>query len=169
LMQLLSKEVDLAIMYALPDEATSDISGAFEAVHLGEDLLIPVCAPSLQDAASRDVIPIIAYPADVFLGHVFTRMVSPRLPQGTTTLPIAETALTLAMLQLAVSAIGIAWLPMALVEKSIAVGELIRVDATLPAQVLSIKMVRLRSSQTEQNEMMWHALAQYLQLPPDFA
>jgi DNA-binding transcriptional LysR family regulator len=165
LMQLLSKEVDLAIMYALPDDTSFAISSAFETVSIGEDLLTPVCAPLLRDAASSAVIPIIAYPADVFLGQVFTRMIGPHLPQGATIMPIAETALTLAMMQLAVSEIGIAWLPLSLVAKSLEHGDLIRVDNTLPAQVLSIKIVRLRATQTEQSETIWQHLAAHLQLP----
>lgn len=164
LMHLLSKEVDLAIMYALPDGPTSDISNAFETVSLGADLLIPVCAPSLRADAQRAVLPVIAYPPDVFLGQVFSRLIRPRLPHGITTVPIAETALTLAMLQLAVSEIGIAWLPMSLVEKPLRDGELVRVDAVLPAQTLNIEMVRLRTSQSGQNETIWNYLAEHLNI-----
>jgi DNA-binding transcriptional LysR family regulator len=159
LMQLLSKEVDLAIMYALPQEPETEISRAFESVDLGEDCLIPVCAPSLRDKASCAAIPIIAYPADVFLGQVFTQMIGPRLPIGAATLPIAETALTLAMLQLALSAIGIAWLPLSLVSQSLSRGDLVRLDDALPAQTLDIKMVRLRTTQTERRETIWQHLA----------
>lgn len=165
LMLLLSKEVDLAIMYALPDDSSFAISSAFETVSLGEDLLAPVCAPLLRDAASSAVIPIIAYPADVFLGQVFTRMISHQILQGVTLMPIAETALTLAMLQLAVSEIGIAWLPLSLVAKPLEQGDLIRVDTVLPAQILSIKMVRLRATHTERNEVIWRHLSAHLQIP----
>ncbi len=164
LMQLLSKEVDLAIMYALPDDTTSDISSAFETVSLGDDLLIPVCAPKLRAQAAGEVIPIISYPPDVFLGQAFARRIIPRLQQGATTMPIAETALTLAMLQLAVSGIGIAWLPLSLVQKPLEDGDLIRVDAILPTQTLNIKMVRLRASQTGQSETIWQYLAEHLRI-----
>lgn len=159
LMQLLSKEVDLAIMYALPQEPETEISRAFESVDLGEDCLIPVCAPSLRDKASCATIPTIAYPADVFLGQVFTQMIGPRLPIGAASLPIAETALTLAMMQLALSEIGIAWLPFSLVSRSLSRGDLIRIDDILPAQTLDIKMVRLRATQTERRETIWQHLA----------
>ena len=79
-------------------------------------------------------------------------------------MPIAETALTLAMLQLAVSGIGIAWLPLSLVQKPLEDGDLIRVDAILPAQTLNIKMVRLRASQTGQSETIWQYLAEHLRI-----
>jgi LysR family transcriptional regulator, hypochlorite-specific transcription factor HypT len=159
LMHLLSKEADLAIMYALPQEPEQDMNGAFEAVKIGEDCLVPVCAPALCDTAFCDLIPIIGYPADVFFGQVFTRMVGPRLPAGVTTLPIAQTALTLAMLQLTLSELGIAWLPLSLVSQSISRGDLVTIEDTLPAQTLDIKMVRLRTTHREQTEAIWHHLA----------
>ena len=162
LMQLLSKEADLAVMYALPEEPSSEISQAFEAVDLGEDCLIPVCVPSLLNRALSGTIPIITYPGDVFLGQVFSQMIRPRLPANAATMPIAETALTLAMLQLVLSEIGIAWLPVSLVEQSLSLGELVRIDDTLPAQALSIKMVRLRTAQTEQSEAIWQNLTNQL-------
>jgi len=162
LMQLLSKEVDLAVMYALPQEPESEMSRAFESVDLGEDCLVPVCAPSLRDRASSASIPIIAYPAEVFFGQVFTQMISARLPVGVATMPIAETALTLAMLQLVLNEIGVAWLPFSLVAQSLAQGELIRIDDRLPAQTLNIKMVRLRATQTERSEAIWQRLAKEL-------
>lgn len=159
LMRLLSREVDLAVMYALPQEPETEMSKAFESVDLGGDSLIPVCAPSLRDKASCATIPIIAYPADVFLGQVFAQMISSRLPVGIATLPIAETALTLAMLQLALSEIGIAWLPFSLVADSLRLGDLVRLDDVLPAQNLNIKMIRLRATQTERSEAIWKHLS----------
>ena len=159
LMHLLSKEAHLAIMYALPQEPETDMNRAFETVTIGEDCLIPVCTPSLCDKASCVSIPTIAYPVDVFFGQVFTQMICPRLPAGATTMPIAETALTLAMLQLALSELGIAWLPFSLVSQSISRGDLVRIDDRLPAQKLDIKMIRLRATKTEQTEAIWHHLA----------
>lgn len=159
LMQLLSKEVDLAIMYALPHAPETEMSKAFETSDLGEDSLVPVCAPAVQGQLSEGPIPMIAYPADVFLGQVFTRMIGPRLPLGVVTTPIAETALTLAMMQLAVSGIGAAWLPLSLVRQSLAQGDLVCLDDSWPAQVLHIKMVRLRATQTARNDAIWQRLA----------
>tara|TARA_R110002094_G_scaffold142996_5_gene133127 strand:- start:1320 stop:2222 length:903 start_codon:yes stop_codon:yes gene_type:complete len=167
LMQLLSKQVDLAIMYALPDRPTSNPSNAFESISLGKDLLLPVCTPDLHGTASGEAIPIIAYPSDVFLGQVFARMIGPRLPKGTTVRPIAETALTLAMLQLTLSGIGTSWLPLSLVAASLELGSLVRVDGPLPAQSLQINMVRLRAAHTDRNESIWQNLAKNLQVHPD--
>lgn len=162
LMQLLSQQVDLAIMYAVPDGTTPEISSAFDSVGLGSDLFVPVCAPRVRNGLVPSAIPVIAYPADVFLGQVITRMITPRLPQGSTLIPVAETALTLAMLELAVNEIGIAWLPMSLVQKHLAKGDLVRVDDLLPAQTLNVQMVRTRAKQSAQIDAIWQHLARQL-------
>jgi DNA-binding transcriptional LysR family regulator len=86
-------------------------------------------------------------------------MISPRLPPGITTVPIAETALTLAMLQLTLNEIGISWLPHSLLASPLAQGELIRIDAELPMQSLDIKVFRLRDVQSEQNDLIWQELS----------
>ena len=49
-----------------------------------------------------------------------------------------------------------------LVAQSLELGDLVRVDDTLPAQTLDIKMVRLRATQTDRNETIWQHLAKEL-------
>lgn len=159
LMQLLSKEVDFAIMYALENDVTSDANKAFESVSLGEDILIPVSAPAMSTQVNAALLPIIAYPPDAFLGQVFSRMIGPRLPKGATAAPIAETALTLAMLQLTLNEIGISWLPYSLVASSLEQGHLVCLDNDLPTQTLDVRMIRLREVQTEHSEAIWHDLS----------
>lgn len=167
-MHLISKEVDFAIMYALPDEEAFDTGKAFDSVTLGSDVLIPVSAPNLHNNPTDTVIQTISYPPEVFLGRVFARRISPRLPKEITVSPIAETALTLAMLQLVLTQIGMAWLPESLVGEHLSQGRLRRLDDILPAQTLLIKMVRLAEAQTKHTDQTWQYLAQHLNIrPPD--
>lgn len=164
LMQLLSKDVDLAIMYSLASDASPDVGKAFDSIDLGNDVLIPVRAPALQKDVSYPDIPTITYPTDAFLGQVFARSIRPRLPTGVSIVPVAETSLTLAMLQLVRNAIGIAWLPQTLVAESLEDGSIVRIDDILPAQTLTIKMLRLNGVQSEQDELNWINLAKQLQI-----
>ncbi|WP_254452973.1 LysR family transcriptional regulator [Ruegeria atlantica] len=158
LLQLISKQVDFAIMYTISDGRAHDLENAFEAKTLGTDTLIPVCVPEMRREVAGEAIPAIIYPPDVFLGQVFSRLVAPRLPEKATIVSRAETALTLAMLQYAVDGIGVAWLPNSLAANSLAEGRLVRVDA-LPAQALTIRMVRLAGAQSDYNEQVWKRLA----------
>ncbi|WP_371171051.1 LysR family transcriptional regulator [Aliiroseovarius sp. 2305UL8-7] len=162
LMQLLSKEVDFAIMYAIPDTAPPEPGNGFEAVTVGEDVLIPVCAPVVRPCLARGALPMISYPSDVFLGQVVDRTIIPRLSDAISVQPVAETALTLAMLQLVLSEIGVAWLPQSLVVEHLAQGRLVRADAELPSQALNVRMIRLSEKHAEHGDRMWRCLAEQL-------
>ena len=163
LMHLISKEVDFAIMYALPDDSPSEPGNAFEAVALGVDILVPVSTPGVREKAAGPILPVIGYPSEVFLGQVFARRINPQLPKGAAVTTIAETALTLAMVQLALTGIGIAWLPLSLVGAHLAQGNLVRLDDMLPTQALIVRMVRLAAPRTEQVERVWQHLTQHLE------
>ena len=163
LLQLISKEVDFAIMYTISDGSVRDLENAFEAKTLGTDTLIPVCTPAMHGELAGETISAIVYPPDVFLGKVFSRMVAPRLPEGTTIMARAETALTLAMLQYAMDGIGVAWLPYSLAANPLEEGQLVRGDDVLPAQALTIRVVRLAGTQSEHSELIWQRIAQQLQ------
>ncbi|MDU9005303.1 LysR family transcriptional regulator [Sedimentitalea todarodis] len=163
LLRLISREVEFAMMYGVPDERMPDPGTAFETKTLGSDLLIPVCAPAMRSRATDAALPTISYPPDVFLGQVYSRMIAPRLPKGITALPVVESALTLAILQYAVHEIGVAWLPHSLVADALTQGTLVRVDDVLPTQPLTIRMVRLAEAQSETGEKIWQHLDKHLQ------
>ena len=162
LMMLLSDEVDFAIMYDAPDEWMPVIPKAFEAFVLGDDTLLPVCAPSLGEVADMSVMPVISYPSDVFLGKIFDNNLAPLLPEGMTTSTKAETSLTLAAYQYALSGIGVAWLPLSLVEPSLKAGQLRRLDDRLPSQPLTIKMIRLSEASNSRSQFAWERLVENL-------
>lgn len=143
LMMLLSGEVDFALMYESPAARTAAIPRAFESVLLDTERLVPVCMPALRAAANGPVVPIVSYPAEVFLGRVFALGLAPRLPEGITTLSKAETALTLAAYRYAISGIGVAWLPLSLVQDALDKEELCLLEDILPASELDLVMIWL--------------------------
>ena len=56
-------------------------------------------------------LPLVIYPKGVFLGRVLSDEILPRLRGVTSFSPKAETALTLAALQLALIGVAVAWVP----------------------------------------------------------
>ena len=158
LMQLLSGEVDLSVMYEIPGEQTPVVSTAFDSVLLGTDVHIPVCVPSIHNLADQGEIPIISYPTDVFLGQLFDRIIVPQLPVGVTVSRKAETSLTLAMLKFVLDGHGIAWLPHSLIHDHLVSGKLIKLERSLPQQPLEIKMFRLSGDQNARDEAIWRQL-----------
>ncbi len=144
---LLSRQADIAIVYRLPGEE-HPISAAFvETRSIGTDLLIPVIASSarvqLNAAFASGLLPYVAYPGEVFLGRMLERLILPRLRDITRPVPKAETALTLAAMEMAAVGVAVAWVPGSLARKRIEDGSLADLSATLPSHRLEVTAVRL--------------------------
>jgi DNA-binding transcriptional LysR family regulator len=138
LMMLLSGTADLVISYAVPGE-TSEIRG-FTGCRIGKDRLMPVGHPKLVRGLD-DRLPVVAYPAEVFLGGLQAQLWSD-LPAGISVHRRAETELTLAAYRYALDGLAVAWLPEALVADDLRAGRLQRVAKAGPDLALDIRMIR---------------------------
>jgi LysR family transcriptional regulator, hypochlorite-specific transcription factor HypT len=144
---LLSRQADIALVFRLPGEGHPISESFIETVVIGQDRLVPVIAAhateGLNARFASGSLPFIAYPADVFLGRVLERLILPRVRVITTPVPKAETALTLAALEMAAVGVAVAWVPHSLARARIAEGTLADLSATLPAHGLEVTAVRL--------------------------
>lgn len=165
LMLLLSGEVGFVVMYSVPDMPTPFLERAFEALTIGRDVLIPVCAPNLSNALQSPRLSAISYPPNVFLGQVFDRHIAPRLDNELQIVTKAETALTLAAYEFAVGGIGVAWLPRSMVVGALAQGSLVSLEADLPVQPLDINAFRLSGQIGLQSEQAWRDTLSQIALP----
>ena len=165
LSQLVTGEVDIAVIYDSPHGAPRADSRAFVERSIGSEPLIAVCAPALAQVAHSQQVPIIAYPADVFLGQVLDRGVLSRLPVGTQVVPKVETALTLAACQYAKDGLGIAWLPKSVADQPVAQGHLVQADLDTPNLMLDVRMIRLADPIRPAALTCWDTLQQALQPP----
>ncbi len=159
---LLSRQADIAILYRLLDE-TNELSGDFlETVEIGSDRLIPVFAEDLSvrfAGLETDAdIPYIAYPADVFLGEVMARKILPLLEPTTVASPKAETALTLAALEMAAVGVGVAWVPKSLALERVLNGRLVDLSNVLPSCELQVRAVRIQGKPSTAEAALWAQL-----------
>lgn len=156
---LLSRQVDIAIVYRSPGEDHPISQSFVETVPIGSDRLVPVFAShATTDLNAQFVageLPVISYPPEVFLGQVLDRTVLPRLHHRTRPVPKAETALTLAALELALVGVGVAWVPLSLARQRIAEDRLVDLSATLPACDLEVTAVRLFGAARPVAESVW--------------
>ncbi len=159
---LLSRQADIAIVYRLPDEAHPISADYIETAVVGADRLIPVFAAAkvgaLNARFSSGDLPYIAYPAEVFLGQVMERKVLPALRRLSDPIPKAETALTLAAVELAAVGVAVAWVPKSLAASRLAAGTLIDLSATLPNLPLDVTAVRLLSTSGSVASTVWDHL-----------
>ncbi|MEO1193832.1 MAG: LysR family transcriptional regulator [Pseudomonadota bacterium] len=160
---LLTRQADIALLYERPLEPIQPDAPYLERITVGADRLIPVIGVTdvehINRAFSRGVLPVIAYPDEVFLGVVMDRTVLPRMPAGTEAVPRAETALTLAALELATAGVGVAWVPKSLARRPLAAGEIHDLSDTLPSCDLSIAAFRLNDAPTEAGRLIWDLMS----------
>jgi DNA-binding transcriptional LysR family regulator len=148
---LLSRQVDIAIVYRLPGEDHPISQSFVETVAFGTDRLVPVLAAAdcgallarLRTGQGTDALPYVSFPPEVFLGRVLDRVILPRVPHQTRPVPRAETALTLAALELAAVGVGVAWVPQSLARRQVAEGSLVDLSSDLPSCPLEVTAVRL--------------------------
>ncbi|WP_274629909.1 LysR family transcriptional regulator [Arvimicrobium flavum] len=145
--QLLSRQADIAIVYRLPGTQHPVRPDFVECVTIGTDRLIPVVAAGKVDALEARLgageVHHIAYPPEVFLGQVMERTVMPQLRQRFVVVPRAETALTLAAVEMAAVGLAVAWAPMSLAGGRLEAGQLVDLSHVLPGCDLEVTAVRL--------------------------
>lgn len=156
---LLSRQVDIAIVYRLPGEDHPISQSFVETVAIGTDRLIPVFAASatvdLNAQFAAGHLPYISFPPEVFLGRVLDRVILTRVHHMTRPIPKAETALTLAALELAMVGVGVAWVPVSLARKRIADGSLVDLSSSLPSCQLDVTSVRLFGNPWPVADSVW--------------
>lgn len=154
---LLSRTADLAIVYGLQD-GDAFAGDTLETVELWSDRLIPVLRPDLADRLATgpmDELPFIAYPPEVFFGTIMTERILPVLVGRTVARAKAETALTLAALELAATGVAVAWVPQTLARLALTQGRVRDLSEVLPGCQLSVRAIRLKGNRSPAEEVIW--------------
>ena len=157
--QLLSRQADIALVYRMQGQDHPIEADYIETMALGTDRLIPVLETGAAAALDPGgVLPVIAYPPEVFLGQAMTKVILAQLRGTVQVSARAETALTLAALELAAVGIGVAWVPASLARARIAAGALADLSDRLPVCVLSVTAVRLAGVTGTAQSAVWAQL-----------
>ncbi|WP_051661405.1 LysR family transcriptional regulator [Bosea sp. 117] len=159
---LLSRQADIAVVYRVVGEEHPIAATYIETLDIGRDQLVPVFARAqagrLNERFAHGELPFIAYPPDVFLGEVLDHFVLPEIRGATRMIPMVETALTLAALELAAGGIGVAWVPTSLARTRIEAGDLADLSVSLPRCDLNVTAVRLAGQATDAETVVWEKL-----------
>lgn len=159
---LLSGQVDLTLTYQSPHPPAVLDQEMVEERSLLSERMCPVIAPSalarLRSARKAGELPVIAYPADMFLGQVFASQIEPQLDANLFVRRKAETGLTLAALQMAAAGVGVAWIPHALARRELAAGVLVDLGDSLPSCVIEIVAARRARAGSATVQAVWSSL-----------
>lgn len=165
---LLSRQADIALVYRVPGEEQPINAAYIETITICADRLVPVFSKvALADLNARFVsgeVPYIAYPREVFLGQTMERLILPRFRSVTRPVASAETALTLAALEMAAVAVAVAWVPASLAQPRIRSGELVDLSSTLPSCALEVTAARLSGNSGVAEAQVWDQLSHHLHL-----
>ncbi len=161
---LLTRQADLILTYRVADERANTKADFTEELTVGSEELIPVLnaveAGKNRWNESGGELPVITYPADVFLGKLFNTHILPAIRPQLTIVPVAETALTLAALQLSKAAVGVAWVPASLAVSEIKLGNVVDLRASFPMAKMNLVATRLLRPQTQLERDIWKILVE---------
>ena len=156
---MMTKQADLLLSYQSMAEAASENDRFVERQILGSERLIPVFPPKqmswLKKHMDEGQLPIVAYPSDAFLGWIFNEEILPHMQQREFVRRKAETALTLAAIELAINGVGVCWVPEGLARGPIQNGNLMDLSAQFPSCDLSIVAQRLASNHSSVENYLW--------------
>jgi DNA-binding transcriptional LysR family regulator len=159
---LLSGQADIALAYRLPDGGHPVDTDFIETALIGADRLVPVFSAvregEVRAGLGRGELSYVAYPQDVFLGEVMARGVLPQIRQIDRLAVRAETALTLAAVEMAAVGVAVAWVPRSLAEDRIRRRDLCDLSDILPGADLAITAVRLRQTAGPVQALVWACL-----------
>lgn len=159
---LLTHQVDMALTYQVPGERETLGKEFTETLEICDEQLVPICAAAQSGplVAGRlpEQLPVIVYPANVFFGEIFNSRILTILNQLVTIRPIAETALTLAALQLGKAGIGLAWVPRLLAADEITRGTVVDLSNVLPSTHMQLVATRLTGRKTVLENEVWMIL-----------
>ena len=159
-------EADLALSYrhpALPRPA--GIAG-LEAIEIGDEPLIPVCAPQRRGTPGFDLpaapgiaLVYLPYGRSSFIGRAVDDEVARRVAEVRVQ-NLFEDPLIFVLKELALQGMGVAWLPRSVIERNLGDGSLVRIgggDWDIP---LTVELLRRKKRLPEAAEAVWTLLAQ---------
>lgn len=163
---LMTRQAHVMVAYETDRLPVSADETLVEKVRLADDWLVPVATPGFSAGGqlknsgnARPTLRIVTYPRDVFFGAILHEELLAPLATRYQLHTVCETALVPGVLQLALSAVGIAWVPLRLALPSIARGALSDLSGLLGRSSLQIVATRLLAARLRVADDLWAHLA----------
>jgi DNA-binding transcriptional LysR family regulator len=137
-----------------PAASTHLSTDRFKSVVLGEDMLVPVAAPSLSTINVLQHGPFLAYTAASGMGRILRAAWEKdnRPPLGE---PAFSSHLASVLAMMARDGRGVSWSPLSLVADDLAAGRLVQLGGTADEVRIEIHLVRPRARQLRAAERFW--------------
>jgi len=161
--QMARGEADFLLCYEMPSLGTGLASGTVRRMQLGRERLLPVTAcgaPNIPIHVPQEgePLPLLLYPEDSFLGQVLRDTCLPRVLKTYSIETVCESAFSVGVKEMTLSGLGIAWLPLGLVEAELARGILYSHEETLGACEMSMSLYAAATPSSAETERVWQEL-----------
>lgn len=160
LLEVVKREADFALVYENIDQRP-DLETSIR-ISLGTERFLPVVttelARVLKRATQTDRIPVISYPPSIFLGEVQRKALLSHSPESGQITSVAETGLSLAVVEFVKHGIGVGWVPHAIIQQDLASGALTSLEGRLPHFELNVTLLRTTNQLPPVAEDFWNAV-----------
>ncbi len=163
---LMTEEVSVMLAYETIDQPLQAPRDLVKKTIVTSDQLVPVCSNKFSKKLKaillkKEAIPLISYPADIFLGRLLYNDVLSRSPHTFAQKLVA--GMTSVVLSAVRAGIGVAWLPASVIKDELCNKELYIIEDPGFSKVsLTIAMLQLRRKDTESLSDLWEALVEAL-------
>lgn len=144
---MLAGEVQALLCHHHPEAPCRLDPGRFESLTVGEDVLVPLCAPGREDGRSR----LLAYSPASGLGRILAAA-APSLPGSAGVAFTSHLAATL--MTMAREGYGVAWLPLTMAGEEMARGRLVRAAEGFDVPV-EIRLFRPIGQPSAGADLLW--------------
>ncbi len=160
-------EADLALSYRHPALPRPPAFEGFDAVEIGDDPMVPVCAPQRRGQPGYTLpctngVPLVYLPygRSSFIGRIVDEEVARRVP-AVSAQNLFDDPLIFVLKELALQGLGVAWIPRSTIERNLADGSLVRADTGGDWEIgVTVELLRRRKSLSPAAEAVWALLAQ---------
>lgn len=163
-LSLVEGNCDLLLCYHHPDLPVELDATRFECLHLGDEVVMPVCVPNRAGSPAFSLpgskaqpLPCLAYTATSYFGRVVQRIVA-RIDQSGCFQNCYESDMAELLKTMALAGQGLAWLPESSIVRELAEGKLVRAGSELWTMKLEIRLFRARSNPKPMVDLLWEAL-----------
>ena len=170
---LVEGNCDLLLCYHHADLPIELDASRYEYLHLGDEVVMPVCVPNRAGSpafalpgSKAHPLPHLAYTPTSYFGRVVQRIVS-RFGQPGCLQNCYESDLAELLKTMALSAQGMAWLPESSVTRELAEGRLVRAGGEQWSMKLEIRLFRAIGRRKPVLDALWPGLRASHQSMPD--
>lgn len=165
LLTLMKRKAEFALVYEALGE-DPDLDPEFcDRVVLGHEKFSPVIrqgvAPDLERQTPTllpDTLPMIGYPSSIFLGEVLQKTLASRPEKTPQLIRVAETGLSLALVEFVRRGLGVGWLPNMITEADLEAKSLVSLEHVLPTFELNVVLLRMKNDLPPKADEFWRAI-----------